>query len=108
MRYKPNKRAIIIDHVNNIKRFGFPDKEREWLLEGHPHEKKESEQPLKICKNCFAAVTISTRVCPICRCEFKYEKSEKQYEDLGIAGLRECKLSYRPDRMLNKFCAEEL
>ena len=29
-------------------------------------------------------------------------------EDLGIAGLRECKLSYRPDRMLNKFCAEEL
>ena len=91
MRYKPNKRAIIIDHVNNIKRFGFPDKEREWLLEGHPHEKKESEQPLKICKNCFAAVPISTRVCPICRCEFEFEKSEKQTVDVKLVKLNRAK-----------------
>ena len=91
MRYKPNKRAIIIDHVNNIKRFGFPDKEREWLLEGHPHEKKESEQPLKICKNCFAAVPISTRVCPICRCELEFEKSEKQTVDVKLVKLNRAK-----------------
>ncbi len=29
-------------------------------------------------------------------------------EDLGVPGLRECKLSYHPDRMLYKYCVEEL
>lgn len=86
MRYKPNKRAIIIDHVNNINRFGFPDKEREWLLEGHPHEKKESEQPLKICKNCFAAVPISTRVCK-CGYEFEFEEQETKKVETELVNL---------------------
>ena len=87
MRYKPGKRAVIIDHVNNIGRFGFPDREREWLLEGHPHKKGESEQPLKICKNCFAAVSISARVCPICGAEFDFEKHDKQKVDTDLVKL---------------------
>ena len=41
MRYKPNKRAIIIDHVGNYARFGLPDAERNWTLEGRKKEKKE-------------------------------------------------------------------
>lgn len=87
MRYKPNKRAIVIDHVNNIKRFGFPDKEREWLLEGHPHQKREGEQPLKICEECFAAVPINTKECPNCGFEFEIEESEKQAVDVELVNL---------------------
>lgn len=80
MRYKPCKRAIIIDHVNNIQRFGFPDKEREWLLEGHPRKKKNAgEAPLKTCPNCFMALPISTRECP-CGYEFESENSKSTVE----------------------------
>lgn len=93
MRYKEGKRAIIIDHVNNLKRFGFPDREREWLLEGHPKKKKnDGEQLLKICDNCFAAIPISTRVCPICGTEFEveegYEHVDAELEKINTAADR--------------------
>lgn len=91
MRYKPNKRAIIIDHVNNINRFGFPDREREWLLEGHPHQKQEGEQPLKICKNCFAAVPISTRKCPNCGAEFEFDDKEVETVDTKLIKISKAK-----------------
>lgn len=80
MRYKPNKRAIIIDHVNNIQRFGFPDKDREWLLEGHPRKnKKAGEAPLKTCPNCFRALPISTRECE-CGYEFESDSGTSKVE----------------------------
>lgn len=90
MRYKPNKRAIIIDHVNNVDRFGFPDREREWLLEGHPHKKREGEQPLKVCKNCFAAVPISTLTCPNCGEEFPAPKQAKSV-DIKLIKINEAR-----------------
>ena len=42
MRYRPNKKAIILDHVGNYSRHGMPDDDREWTLEGNPkkHQKK--------------------------------------------------------------------
>ena len=92
MRYKEGKRAVIIDHVNNLKRFGFPDRDREWLLEGHPHKKSDGEQPLKICDKCFAAVPISTRVCPSCGAEFEveggYEHVDTELEKVNSAADR--------------------
>lgn len=90
MRYKPEKRAIIIDHVNNIDRFGFPDTDREWLLEGHPHKKKDNlEMPLKICKNCYAAVPISTRKCPLCDYEFEFETKETEHINTELVKISE-------------------
>ena len=91
MRYKPDKRAIIIDHVNNIKRFGFPDRDRKWLLEGHPHEKRDSEQPLKICKHCLAAVPINTKICPICGEEFEFAEKERVPIDIKLVQLNRAK-----------------
>ena len=74
MRYKPEKRAIIIDHVNNIDTHGFPDAKREWLLEGHPKRKGTGEAPVKCCKKCFACVPAGVRVCPHCGTAFEEEK----------------------------------
>lgn len=92
MRYKPQKRAIIIDHVNNIDRFGFPDSDREWLLDGHPHKKREGgEQPLKVCKNCFAAVPINTLVCPKCGEKFPALDNESKLVDMKLVKINEAK-----------------
>lgn len=74
MRYKPNKRAIIIDHTNNIRRFGFPDTDREWLLEGHPKQKKNGEAPVKTCPHCYRTVPINTEICP--SCDYKFDVSK--------------------------------
>lgn len=74
MRYKPDKRAIIIDHVNNIDIHGFPDAKREWLLEGHPKKKGDGEAPVKCCKNCFACVPAGMKVCPHCGTPFEVEE----------------------------------
>ena len=91
MRYKEGKRAIIIDHVNNIKRFGFPDRDREWLLDGHPHEKRDCEQPLKICKHCLAAVPINTKICPVCGAEFEFAEKEKVSVNIDLVKLNRAK-----------------
>lgn len=80
MRYKEGKRAIIIDHVGNINRFGFPDTERKWKLEGHPHKKVEGEAPVRVCPNCYATVPLNTAICP--HCEFVFKKKQKKETEL--------------------------
>ena len=71
MRYKADKRAIIIDHADNWERFGLPDDEREWTLEGQKKRGTKGEAPVKTCCNCFSVVPASARVCP--HCDFKFE-----------------------------------
>ena len=82
MRYKPGKRAVIIDHVNNIDLHGFPDADREWTLEGQPKKKGEKVQ-VKTCPECFACVPISVTECPHCGHVFVVERrrSEAEYDE---------------------------
>lgn len=90
MRYKDGKRAIIIDHVNNIDRHGFPDAEREWLLEGHPKKKSSGEAPVKTCPECFACVPANTKECPHCEYEFEVEESKtERLENFELVRLSE-------------------
>ena len=59
----PNKVAIIIDHVENVKRFGLPDEDRQWSL--YPNDTKDSQAaPTKHCDKCDSEVHLATRVCP--------------------------------------------
>ena len=57
MRYKKDKRAIIIDHVGNYARFGLPDADRVWTLEGKKKasrkNKDDDEVQIKTCSKCF-------------------------------------------------------
>ena len=58
-------KAIFLDHVGNWTRFGLPDDERVWTLQGKPKGKKDVST-LKRCPQCLRPVAISARVCPYC------------------------------------------
>lgn len=81
MRYKPGKRAVIIDHVGNYARFGMPDDDRSWTLDKkdkkqHTHE---AENPVgaKMCPHCFAVFPPSPK-CPYCG--FIFPKTERELD----------------------------
>jgi superfamily II DNA or RNA helicase len=74
MRYRPNKKSIIIDHVGNVNRFGLPDMERTWSLEPKKGSNQtKAEAPVKICKECFMTVLQTDNKCPHCGVVFKVE-----------------------------------
>ena len=67
MRYRKDKRAIIIDHVGNYARHGMPDDDREWTLakkEKRSLVKEEKEKSTQVC------------MCPECFFTFARENSE--------------------------------
>lgn len=72
---RPGKTAIIIDHANNFKQFGYPDDDRDWrkaIKSGRQKSKSLLKDPglsIVTCDYCFAVVKASEvkdSKCPIC------------------------------------------
>lgn len=74
---REGKTAIIIDHANNVKKFGLPDDERDWKKAIISHSNKKSKLntetnsgvAIATCNHCFAVVLVSqviNNICPIC------------------------------------------
>jgi len=92
MRYKPGKRAVIIDHVGNYARFGMPDADRKWSLESRKQTKEqvssEEEVNARQCPECFytfAPQSIGRTVCPACG--YIFPKKERKLEQNDTAKL---------------------
>lgn len=88
MRYKPGKRAVIIDHVGNVHRFGLPDQDFEWSLEPKPQKKKQekTDDDFKIrqCPECF----FTHRIAPVCpNCGYIYPVRERTVAEKKEARL---------------------
>lgn len=71
LRTMPGKKSgLIIDHVSNIKRHGFPDKPRRWSLDRREKGKKRvadpDEIPITVCKKCLKPFERLFRACPHC------------------------------------------
>lgn len=89
MRYRPGKTSIIIDHVDNVRRHGLPDMEREWSLEGKKKsEIGPAEVPIKECTNCYAVYSPEEEACPMCG-HVPEVKEQKDYEVDESAVLEE-------------------
>lgn len=72
---RPGKTAIIIDHANNFKKFGYPDDDRDWkkaIKSGKQKSKTLLKDPglsIVTCDYCFAVVRaadVKDGKCPIC------------------------------------------
>lgn len=83
MRYKPEKSAVIIDHVGNYARFGMPDADRQWTLQDKPKKaRQQAENEVKVlqCPECFYTFhpEDDVKVCP--ECGYVFPKKERTLE----------------------------
>lgn len=100
-------KAIILDHVNNYKRHGFPDDEREWSLDGKIRVKKESESIIRIkrCPVCFFAHPPAL-VCP--NCGHVYESDGRTIEEINGKLVMIGSSEYKDERKVEVIKAKSL
>ena len=89
---------IILDHVQNHARHGFPDDEREWSLNGDPNRGKRKKQDsdeikIKQCEECYAIFKPGPTECPSCGHPLakeprRIEVVEGDLEQLDIESIR--------------------
>jgi superfamily II DNA or RNA helicase len=83
MRYIPGKTAVIIDQVENFKRHGLPDTDREWTLD-YKKKKEEPEEHTRTCSSCYGVYDMATIICPECKWDMRKAhcvdcETEQQY-----------------------------
>ena len=89
---REGKTAIIIDHVGNVERFGLPNQDREWSLQGIIKKKqtaKIGEPTVRVCEMCFATFWSKDRICP--ECGYENEPTKQEIELIREAELKEIK-----------------
>ena len=64
--YPGKENSIILDHVGNVFRHGFPDEHREWTLDSSKIKNGEYEAPYRQCLKCYAVIAIWHKTCPHC------------------------------------------
>jgi superfamily II DNA or RNA helicase len=69
LRPAPGKQAaVVLDHVGNVHRHGFPDDHREWTIADRERRAGSTSQPapsVRTCPKCFAAFKPAL-LCPAC------------------------------------------
>jgi len=76
LRPAPGKdHAVILDHVGNVNRHGFPDDHRDWSLDDRMHRTRGTSAPsVRTCPQCFAAFKPAPQ-CPACGAQCQPIKS---------------------------------
>ena len=105
MRYQPNKRAIILDHVGNYSRHGLPDQDRIWSLDAkkktvRKKDNTEDTPSVKQCPQCFYTFPISKniQICPNCGFVFPNKRNIKEEDKAQLIRIGSFHLDFsRPD-----------
>ena len=81
--YPGKSEAIILDHVGNVARHGFPDDGRVWTLKGREANRRTVEacKSVRVCSRCFAAMWSGGQACTFCGFVFEVESREVRQVD---------------------------
>ena len=75
--------AIVLDHVGNVHRHGFPDDHRDWSLDDRPKRARsagDAAPTVRTCEVCFAAFPPQP-ICPCCGTPAKLSAREIRQRD---------------------------
>jgi DNA repair protein RadD len=87
MRYVPEKTAVIIDHVGNCGRHGFPDDDRAWeLTTSRIKRKPPPTETFLTCENCYAVYIPPPYECPYCGQEANHKQRQQLEQHDGDLG----------------------
>lgn len=110
MRFKPNKTATIIDHVNNYKLHGLPNVDREWAIEDRKKQKKKQTGEIATteCPSCFAVIQTNVKSCPMCGEKIETQANEpKELENVNAelieVNQEKFKVDYSKIRLTRKY-----
>jgi DNA repair protein RadD len=78
-------RAIILDHADNTRRFGFADLKRAWTLAG---KAKSEDCPLQRC-SCGALIPLGCVTCPECGATLREPPAPRSHDELRGGALIE-------------------
>lgn len=99
LRPAPGKtHAVILDHAGNCRRFGLPDDEREWTLEGRRRVKRPDDAfPIRQCPLCYAVMSAAAERCKHCGHVFistprEIERVDGELQEVDKAMMREIQL----------------
>ena len=91
LRPAPGKsHALILDHVDNVGRFGLPDEPRTWSLAGAPDRRTaltDDAPSVRVCPRCFAAQVSGRRLCQHCGFDFPVESRVVKQAEGELAEL---------------------
>ena len=89
LRKNGDKKAIIIDYVNNIQKHGLPTMDRQWSLDKkvkeYDNENDDGTLRIRVCKECFSTFE-GGDVCPYCGAE--YELTAIEIENIKEVQLK--------------------
>ena len=115
MRYQPNKKAIIIDHVGNYMRHGLPNTYRQWTLEDVEKSSKKKYRPddlisLTSCPHCFGVIQSGSNPCPLCNFEIVVEAKDLEVVDADLNKIDQVSFQtdYRKIRIQKEYAQKEV
>lgn len=98
LRPAKNKTAVILDHVGNIQRHGFPSDPREWSLDFKVKQARPTNNDgsyvTRSCPECYAVYESKEKNCPVCGREYFPEPRELSHmENVRMVQLKRLKES---------------